>query len=81
MMAVPGRHCYGNALQDPSGQRSPPDDSRSQWKQGCTLDRSHRSDICNTYFCGVSVLTSASVPTKVIAGEGNKMRTSPVLAP
>ena len=50
-------------------------------KRGCTLDRSLRADICNTYFCGdlgAYMTTGASVPTKVIAGEGDKMRTSPV---
>jgi hypothetical protein len=53
-------------------------------KQGCTLDRSLRADICNTYFCGglgAYMKTRAAVPTRVIAGEGNKMRTSPVLVP
>jgi hypothetical protein len=53
-------------------------------QQGCTLDRSLRADVCNSYYCGglgAYIKTSASVPTKVIAGEGNKMRTSPVLVP
>ena len=53
-------------------------------KQGCTLDRSLRADICNTYFCGglgAYMKTRAAVPTRVIAGEGNMMRTSPVLVP
>ena len=54
-------------------------------KQGCTLDRSMRSDVCNSYFCGglQSYLSGgeAAAPTVVIAGEGNKMRTSPVLLP
>ncbi len=54
-------------------------------KQGCTLDRSMRSDVCNSYFCGglQSYLAGgeAPAPTVVIAGEGNKMRTSPVLMP
>jgi hypothetical protein len=51
---------------------------------GCTLDRSLRSDVCNSYFCGglgAYMKTSATVPVKVIAGEGNQMRTSPVLRP
>jgi hypothetical protein len=54
-------------------------------KQGCTLDRSLRADICNSYFCGgLSAYLSSReppAPTVVIAGEGGKMRTSPVLVP
>jgi hypothetical protein len=53
-------------------------------KQGCTLDRSLRADICNSYYCGglgAYMKTSSAVPVKVIAGEGDKMRTSPVLTP
>jgi hypothetical protein len=54
-------------------------------KQGCTLDRSLRSDVCNAYFCGglQTYLTGgeAATPTVVIAGEGNTMRTSPVIIP
>jgi Fe-S-cluster containining protein len=54
-------------------------------KQGCRLDRSQRSDICNTYFCGglQNYLTSseAATATVVISGEGDKMRTSPVIMP
>jgi hypothetical protein len=53
-------------------------------KKGCTLDRSLRSDICNTYFCGglgAYMKTGAAVPTRIFAGEGDKMRTSPVLMP
>ena len=54
-------------------------------KKGCTLDRSMRADICNTYYCGGlgAHLKSrdAPMPTVVIAGEGDKMRTSPVLVP
>ena len=52
---------------------------------GCTLDRSLRSDVCNSYYCsglGSYVKdggTGAGVV--VIAGEGGDMRTSPVLAP
>jgi hypothetical protein len=52
--------------------------------RGCTLDRSLRSDVCNSYFCGGLgdyMKTGATVPVKVIAGEGNQMRTSPVLRP
>jgi hypothetical protein len=54
-------------------------------KKGCTLDRSMRADVCNTYYCGglSAYLKSrdALMPTVVIAGEGDKMRTSPVLVP
>jgi hypothetical protein len=53
-------------------------------KQGCTLDRSLRADICNSYFCGslgAYMKTGAIGPIRVIAGEGDKMRTSPVLTP
>jgi hypothetical protein len=52
-------------------------------KQGCMLDRSLRSDVCNSYFCSGlgSYVTSgdATTPVVVIAGEGDKMRTSSVL--
>jgi hypothetical protein len=54
-------------------------------KNGCTLDRSMRADVCNTYYCGglgaFMKSGDAPVPTVVIAGEGDKMRTSPVLVP
>ena len=54
-------------------------------KQGCTLDRSLRSDVCNSYFCGglLAYLTADEVviPTMVIAGAGDNMRTSPILMP
>ena len=54
-------------------------------KQGCTLDRSLRSDVCNSYFCGglLGYLTGDEVviPTMVIAGAGDNMRTSPILMP
>jgi hypothetical protein len=53
-------------------------------KLGCMLDRSLRADVCNSYYCGglgAYVKTSASVPKRVIAGEGDKMRTSPLLVP
>ena len=53
--------------------------------KGCTLDRSMRSDVCNSYFCyGLhSFITSveAASPTVVISGELNQMRLSPVLVP
>jgi hypothetical protein len=51
-------------------------------RQGCMLTRALRSDVCNSYFCrgledyirGGDVTT----PVIVIAGEGEKMRTSKV---
>jgi hypothetical protein len=54
-------------------------------KQGCTLDRSMRADVCNSYYCGgLGAFVKAGgepMPTKVFAGEGEKLRTSPVLLP
>jgi len=54
-------------------------------KRGCTLDRSLRADICNTYFCGgLRAYMREQVdpePTVILAGEGGKMRASPVLMP
>ena len=54
-------------------------------KRGCTLDRSMRADVCNSYYCGGlgAFLQSKEEPspTVVIAGEGDKMRTSAVLLP
>jgi uncharacterized protein DUF6790 len=53
-------------------------------KWGCSLDRSLRADVCNSYYCGALgtyMKTGAAIPTKVIAGEGDKMQTSPVLMP
>ena len=54
-------------------------------KQGCTLDRSLRSDVCNSYFCGglQVYMTGGDImtPTMIIAGVGDKMRTSPILVP
>ena len=54
-------------------------------KKGCTLDRTMRADICNTYFCGGlrSYMESGAAPepTVVIAGESEKMRVTPVLVP
>jgi hypothetical protein len=51
--------------------------------KGCTLDRSLRSDVCNSYFCnglGSHVEHgSATQRVMVIAGEGNDMRTSPAI--
>jgi hypothetical protein len=53
--------------------------------RGCTLDRSLRSDLCNSYFCrglGNYLKSAAKArPTMVIAGEGDEARTSPVLVP
>ena len=44
-----------------------------------------RADVCNSYFCGDlgTFLKSRdpATPTVIIAGEGEKMRTSPVLMP
>jgi hypothetical protein len=54
-------------------------------ERGCTLDRSLRSDVCNNYFCrGLEDYVKAGdagTPVIVIAGEGGRMRTSPVLRP
>ena len=53
-------------------------------KQGCTLDRSLRANICNKYFCGglgAYMKSGAAVPTRVIAAEGDKNKTSKVLTP
>lgn len=53
--------------------------------QGCTLDRSMRSDVCNAYYCGGlhAYLDGEDrmAPTVVIAGEGRSMQTSKVLRP
>ena len=53
--------------------------------EGCTLDRSLRSDVCNSYFCGglQGYLTRDEVviPTMIIAGVGDQMRTSPIIMP
>ena len=54
-------------------------------KQGCTLDRSLRSNVCNSYFCGglQGYMTGGDTvtPTMIIAGAGDQMRTSPILMP
>jgi hypothetical protein len=54
-------------------------------KQGCALDRSLRSDVCNSYFCGgLQVYMTGgdtAMPTMIIAGVGEKMRTSAILMP
>ncbi len=51
-------------------------------RQGCMLDRSLRSDVCNSYFCrGLEDYVrgdDVTTPVIVIAGEGKKMRTSRV---
>ena len=53
--------------------------------RGCTLDRSLRSDVCNSYFCGgLDTYVKGGDTTErvqVIAGEGDDMRTLPVLTP
>ena len=52
---------------------------------GCTLDRSLRSDVCNSYFCtGLGNFVKAvDTPTSavVIATEDGETRMSPVLTP
>jgi hypothetical protein len=54
-------------------------------KRGCTLDRSLRADICNSYFCrGLGAYVKSGempAPTTIIAGDGDMIRTSPVLLP
>ncbi len=54
-------------------------------EQGCTLPRSLRSDVCNAYFCaGLDAFIGGgdlTTPAVVLAGEGDRMRTSPVLKP
>lgn len=51
--------------------------------QGCTLDRSLRSEVCNTYFCsGLGALVKQDSPpdsVMIMAAEGQVFRTSPVL--
>jgi hypothetical protein len=53
--------------------------------RGCTLDKSMRADVCNSYFCGglgaYVKSCDRATPAMVIAGEGDKMRTSSVLMP
>jgi hypothetical protein len=54
-------------------------------RQGCTLDRPLRSDVCNSYFCGGLHIYmtggDAATPVVVIAGKGDKMHTSSILMP
>jgi len=54
-------------------------------KQGCTLDRPLRSDVCNSYFCGglhdYVANGDAVRPVTVIAGDSGNMRVSPILTP
>jgi len=54
-------------------------------RQGCTLDRSLRADVCNTYYCGGLGAFMRSkdehVSTIVLAGEVDSLRTSPVIRP
>jgi len=52
-------------------------------RRGCTLDRSLRADICNSYFCRSLGAYVKSGETRgqitVIAGKGDMIRTSPIL--
>ena len=52
---------------------------------GCTLSRSLRSDVCNSYFCtGLSNFMKggeAAASAVVIAAQGTETRTSPLLMP
>lgn len=54
-------------------------------EKGCTLDRSLRSDVCNSYFCDMlgEFVKKADKATSVIvmAGEGEVSRMSPILRP
>jgi hypothetical protein len=53
--------------------------------EGCTLDRSLRSDVCNSYFCGdlgdFVTKDSTAAPVTVFAGEGRTARKSKLLRP
>jgi hypothetical protein len=53
--------------------------------KGCTLDRDLRADICNRYFCGgLTAFFKDKLqdwPRVVLAGEGEELRSSSVLAP
>lgn len=52
--------------------------------EGCTLDRSLRSDVCNSYFCSAlgNFVTAADDAASVVlvSGEGAAARVSPVLS-
>ena len=54
-------------------------------KRGCSLDRSSRSDVCNSYFCGglenYMASDATETPVTVIAGDSGNMRISPALFP
>ncbi len=54
-------------------------------RRGCTLDRSLRADICNSYFCGGLAAyfreEDKDSPRVVLAGEGVAMRSSVALHP
>ena len=54
-------------------------------EKGCTLDRSLRSDVCNSYFCDMlgEFVKKADKATSVIvmSGEGDISRMSPILWP
>jgi hypothetical protein len=51
--------------------------------EGCTLDRTLRSDVCNSYFCsGLGHFVTgrdSAASVVVIAGQGETIRKSPVL--
>jgi len=53
--------------------------------KGCALDRSMRSDVCNSYYCNglhsFFALSEEPGPTVVISGELDEMRLSRVLVP
>jgi hypothetical protein len=53
--------------------------------QGCTLDRSLRADICNSYFCkGLTAYLRSrrrDSPRVILAGKGGDRRSSAVLVP
>jgi hypothetical protein len=53
--------------------------------KGCTLERSLRADICNSYFCGGLTAYFSdghdASPRIVLAGEGKAMQSSAVLVP
>jgi hypothetical protein len=54
-------------------------------ESGCTLDRSLRSDVCNSYFCtGLGNLVKTGQPplgALIIATQDGETRMSPVIAP
>jgi hypothetical protein len=54
-------------------------------RNGCTLERSLRSDVCNDYYCeGLGRFLNGGdygSPVVVVAAEGEDVRTSPVIVP